>query len=89
MGKSGLAVVFAMVPGAGMAHAVMPPLEVPDLAAADIVLAKDVTGYEVLSDTDGTALVKVQVDQVVNGSKMSEMDFVWNAGMAKARAMQD
>ena len=82
MHRLGFAVTLALVPGAGMACAVMSPFAISNFAGADIVVAGEVTGYEVLSELDGTALITVDVDQVLKGAVLGEMVFVWNAGMA-------
>ena len=83
MRKLCLAAVLAGLPGMGLACAVMTPFALTDLAGADIVVAGEVTGYRVLSEQDGTALITVDVDQVLKGAEPGEMVFVWNAGMAE------
>lgn len=81
--KLGFPVAMALVPGAGMACEVMSRFQITDLAGADIVVAGEVTGYQVLSELDGTALITVDVDQVLKGDVEGETVFVWNAGMAE------
>lgn len=83
MWKLCLAVAVAVVPGVGLACAVMSPFQVSDLAGADIVVAGEVTSFETISEPDGTALITVEVDQVLKGATEGEMVFVWNAGMAE------
>ncbi len=83
MWKLCLAVVAALVPGAGMACAVMSPFNLSDLAGADIVVAGEVIAYEALPEPGWAALVTVRVDQVLKGAAEGEMVFVWNGGMAQ------
>lgn len=72
-----------LMPGAGMACAVLSPVDLAALPGADLVLVGEVTGYEDLPDPDGAALVTLQVEEALKGEASGQVVLVWNSGMAQ------
>jgi hypothetical protein len=77
-----VAVCMTLLPGVAGACEILEPFEVASLAAADIVLIGEVSGYQELNDAPGAALVTVRVAEVVKGKAETEMVLIWNSGMA-------
>jgi hypothetical protein len=83
MRKFLMAVAAALVPEAGMTCTFLAPFEMTQMAGADLVLVGEVTAYQDLGTAWGTALVTVQVDEVLKGEAEGELQLVWNGGMAQ------
>ncbi len=78
-----LAVAVALLPGVGAACTWLKPFEMTQIAGAELVVVGKVTGYQDLGTPQGTALVTLQVEEVLKGKAKDEMLLVWNAGMAQ------
>lgn len=78
-----LVVAMALVPAAGTACTWLEPFDMARIAGADLVLVGKVTEYHDLGTPQGTALVAVQIEEVLKGSAVGEMVLVWNSGMAQ------
>lgn len=83
MRKIMLAVAVALLPGVGAACTWLQPFEMTQIAGAELVVVGKVTGYQDLGTPQGTALVTLQVEEVLKGKAKGEMLLVWNAGMAQ------
>jgi hypothetical protein len=83
MRKIVLAVAMALTPGAGAACTWLEPFEMAGIGGAELVIVGEVTGYQDLGTAWGSALVTVQVDEVLKGKVKGEVTFIWNSGMAQ------
>jgi hypothetical protein len=77
-----VAIMAALMPGVVAACAVLTPFSVEQIGMADIILVGEVTGFEMLREGPGAALVTVRVAEIVKGKAETEMVLVWNSGMA-------
>jgi hypothetical protein len=83
MRKIVMAVAVALMPGVGAACTWLQPFEMTEIAGAELVVVGKVTGYQDLGTPQGTALVTLEVEEVLKGKAKGEMVLVWNAGMAQ------
>ena len=83
MRKIVLAVAMAMLPGVAAACEVLEPFQMARIGGAELVIVGEVTGYQDLGTAWGSALVTVEVEEVLKGRAKGEVTFIWNGGMAQ------
>jgi hypothetical protein len=83
MRKIMMAVISGLVPVAGQACTMLTPFEIGQIGGADMVLVGTVTGYAPVENTWQSALVTVEVEEVLKGRAEGEVTFVWNGGLAQ------
>lgn len=83
MRKFMMAVVFGFMPVIGQACTVLTPFEMGQIGGAELVLVGTVTGYVPVKDSWQSALVTVEVEEVLKGRAKGEVTFVWNGGLAQ------
>lgn len=83
MRKIVMAVALALMPGIGAACEVLEPFQMARIDGAELVIVGEVIGYQDLGTAWGSALVTVQVDEVLKGRANGEITFIWTGGMAQ------
>jgi hypothetical protein len=83
MRKIVLAVAMAMLPGVGAACEVLEPFQMSRIDGAELVIVGEVTDYQDLGTAWGSALVTVQIEEVLKGRAKDEITFIWTSGMAQ------
>jgi hypothetical protein len=83
MRKFMMAVVFGFMPVAGQACTMLKPFEMGQIGGADMVLVGTVTSYALVENSWQSALVTVEVEEVLKGRAKGEVTFVWNGGLAQ------
>ncbi len=77
-----VAVMAVLLPGTAAACSMLQPFEVDSLRMADIILVGEVTGFELLNEAPGAALVTLRVTDTIKGDVEDEQVLIWNDGMA-------
>jgi hypothetical protein len=83
MRKIVMAVALALMPEMGAACEVLEPFDMAEVGGADMVIVGEVTGYHDLGNAWGSALVTVQIEEVLKGRAKDEITFIWTSGMAQ------
>jgi hypothetical protein len=78
----GVAVMAALMPGMAWGCTQLAPFAAESLVMADIVMVGEVTGFEMIHEGPGAALVTVRVSEVMKGEAGGETVMVWNDGQA-------
>jgi hypothetical protein len=82
MWKRIVAVALGLMPGAAQACAYLEPFEMGRIEGGDLVVVGEVTGFQMVEEVWGAALVTVDVEEALKGEASGEVTFIWNSGMA-------
>jgi hypothetical protein len=83
MRKFMIAVMFGLLPVAGQACTLLTPFEMGQIGGAELVLVGTVTAYTPVENSWQSALVTVEVEELLKGRAKGEVTFVWNGGLAQ------
>lgn len=75
-------VLLGLLPGAGQACTYLEPFDISQIGGAELVMVGKVTGYAPVETSGQSALVTVEVEEVLKGKAKGQITFVWNTGLA-------
>jgi hypothetical protein len=78
-----MAMILAALPSMSAACTLLAPFSMDQIGGAEIVVVGRVTGYTPSTTNWNSALVTVDVEEVLKGQVEGEVTFVWNGGLAQ------
>ncbi|MBL9051671.1 MAG: hypothetical protein JNK19_16285 [Tabrizicola sp.] len=76
-------VLLGLLPGTGQACTYLEPFDISQIGGAELVLVGKVTDFMPVENSWQSALVTVEVDEVLKGEARGQITLVWNSGLAQ------